>query len=136
MTTSGREVAPAGGRRLRAAAIFAALIGVVGTLAFLLHAGQRTPRFLLVIMAGWVLSPYLMLAVLARLAKAWAPATRAALHRVTIFAAVATLVVYAVDSVRPLSEKAALAYVLVPPVAWGIIAIALIGAARASGRRG
>ena len=120
--------------RLRAAARLAALTGIVGTIAFLLHAGQRTPRFLLLIMAVWVLSPYAILAVLDRYA-ARASATRAALYGVTMFVAATSLVVYGADAVRPLAARSAVPYVLVPPVSWAFIAIVLTAAAlRSSGR--
>jgi hypothetical protein len=120
--------------RLRAAARIAALLGVIGTIGFLLHAGQRTPRFLLLIMAGWVLSPYLLLAALDRFS-ARTSATRAALYGVTMCVAAASLIVYGADAIRPLAARSAVPYVLVPPASWAVIAIVLATTAlRSAGR--
>ena len=35
------------------------LVGAVGSVGFLLRAGQRTPRLLLVLFVLWVLSPFM-----------------------------------------------------------------------------
>lgn len=122
------------GAGLRAPSRLAALVGIVGTIGFLLHAGQRTPRLLLLMMAGWVLSPYLILALLDRFG-ARATATRAALYGVTIFVAAASLAVYGADAVRPLAARSAVPFVLVPPVSWAVIAIVLtLAALRSAGR--
>ena len=45
---------------LGAAALIAVLAGAVGSVGLLLRSGQRTPRLLLVIMAIWVLSPFIV----------------------------------------------------------------------------
>ena len=120
--------------RLRTAARLAALAGVVGTIGFLLHAGQRTPRFLLLIMAAWVLSPYAILALLDRFV-ARASSARVALYGVTMLVAATSLVVYGADAVRPLAARSAVPYVLVPPVSWTVIAIVVtVAALRSAGR--
>ena len=46
---------------LRGAALIAVLAGVVGSFGFLLRAGRRTPRFLLILFVLWVLSPFMAL---------------------------------------------------------------------------
>jgi len=125
--------------RLRAAALIAVLAGAAGSLAFLLNAGRRTPRFLLVIFVFWVLSPFVVLVWAHVVSTRWSAVTRATLYTVMLVLTVGSLAIYANDAVRPRRAQAAFVYVLVPPVSWLLIAIAVPTAAlisRTRSRRG
>jgi hypothetical protein len=121
--------------RLRAAALLAALVGAAGSLGFMLNAGRRTPRFLLVIFVFWVLSPFVVLVWAHMIAKRWSAVTRAALYIVMVAVTVGSLAIYGDDAVRPRRAQAAFVYVLVPPVSWLLIAIVVPTAAVISRRR-
>ena len=48
-------------RGLGAASVIALVLGAIGSLVFMLRAGQQTPRFLLILFTIWVLSPFVAL---------------------------------------------------------------------------
>jgi ABC-type transport system involved in multi-copper enzyme maturation permease subunit len=118
--------------RLRAAAVIAALAGVVGSAGFLLRAGQRTPRLLLAVMALWVLSPFVALVLANVYSQRWSVPMRATLYGVTFVLTVGILAVYAFDALWPRSAQPAFVFVLVPPVSWLFAAIVFSTAALVS----
>ena len=111
------------------------LAGAAGSAGLLLRAGQRTPRFLLILMAAWVLSPFIALAWANLVSKHWPVLTQAALHGVMLVVTLGSLAIYGNDALRPRRAQAAFVYVLVPPVSWLLIAIVVPIAAFLSGRR-
>jgi hypothetical protein len=98
--------------RLRAAARLAALVGVIGTVGFLLHAVSARHGSCCSLMAGWVLSPYVILAVLDRFV-ARAGARSGALRYDDVRRGTSLMV--SADAVRPLAARSAVPYVLVRP---------------------
>jgi hypothetical protein len=122
-------------RWLRAAARIAMLTGAIGSLAFMLRAGTRTPRFLLVMFVFWVLSPFIALAWATAASLRWSALTRTTLHVVTLVLALGSLVAYAWDAVGPPRAKAAFIFVVVPPASWLLLAIVVPLAAFISRRR-
>jgi hypothetical protein len=120
---------------LRTAARIALVVGAVGSVALMLRAGQSAPRLLLILFAGWVLSPFVVLAVADRFSKRWSALTRATLHAVTLVVALAPLAIYGFVALGPPREKTAPAFVLTPPLSWLLIAIALSTVALISARR-
>jgi ABC-type transport system involved in multi-copper enzyme maturation permease subunit len=122
-------------RLLRAAARIAMLIGAAGSLGFMLRAGTRTPRFLLVLFVIWVLSPFIALAWATTAALGWSALTRTTLYLVTLIVALGSLLVYALDAVGPPRAKPAFVYVVVPPASWLLLAIVVPLAAFVSRRR-
>jgi hypothetical protein len=122
-------------RLLRGAALFAVLAGAAGSLGFLLHAGRRTPRFLLVIFVFWVMAPFIALAWAHVVSKRWSVVTRAALYTVMLVLPLGSLIIYGDDAVRLRSGPRAFVYVLVPPVSCLLMAIVVPAAALISRRR-
>jgi hypothetical protein len=120
--------------RLRAVALVALAVGAAGSFALFLRAGQRTPRLLLAGMAIWVLSPFIVLAWANVIAKRWSSLSRATLYGVILAVTLGSLAVYADDAMGHRRPQAAFVYVLVPPVSWLLMAIALAAAAFSSGR--
>ncbi len=121
--------------RLRGAALIVLVIGAAVSMGLMLHAGRRNDsRLLLVLMAIWVLSPFIVLALAEVVSKSWSAFTRAALHSVMLVVTLGSLVVYGHDALRP-RAKAAFVYVVVPPASWVLMAIVLPVAALISGRR-
>lgn len=120
--------------RLRATALIAVLAGALGSIGLMLHAGQRTPRFLLVIFVIWVLSPFMALVVAHVFAKRWSAPTCATLYSVMLVVTLGSLAIYGDDALRPRKAQAAFVYVIVPPASWLLIAIFVPIAALMSGR--
>ena len=111
-------VAPAG--------TIAIVVGAVGSVALFLRASQRkgpTP-LLIVLFVIWVLSPYVLLVVARLFAKRWPPSSRAWIHLAAVVVAALSLVAYSVTALGP-SEPKTQVFVLVAPVSWLLVAIAV-----------
>ena len=136
MTSEVSPGKPDGGflGRLRAAAMIAVVVGAAGSVGLLLRAGQRTPRFLLVLMAIWVLSPFIALVLANVVSKRWSSLTRATLYGVMFAVALGSLAIYGDDAMGHRRPQAAFVFVLVPPASCLLIAIAVPIAAFISGR--
>jgi hypothetical protein len=120
---------------LEAASPMLLLAGAVGSLGLMLYAGHDAPRFLVVLFAGWVLSPFLAVQWANRTSKRWPLRTRAPLHVMTLVLALGSLAVYGADALRPPRPQAAFVYVVVPAVSLLLVAIAAGAAALISGRK-
>ena len=120
--------------RLRSAALIAVAVGAAGSAGLLLRQGQRTPRLVLVLMAIWVLSPFIALALANVVSKRWSIPTRATLYGVTLAVTLGSLAVYGDDATGHRRPQAAFVFVLVPPVSWLLTIVAVSIAALYSGR--
>src|SRR6185503_18132679 len=78
----------------RIAAISAALIGAVGSVALTIRASQKTPPFLLVLMCTWVAAPFLILLFANGFSERWSTATRVTLYAATAIVMVVCLIIY------------------------------------------
>ena len=119
---------------LRVAALIAAVIGAGGSGGLLLRAGQRTPRPLLVLMAIWVVAPFMALVLANTVSRRWPLLTRLTLYSVTLIVTLSSLAIYGNDALRPRKAQAAFVYVAVPPASWLLAAIVVPMAAFMSGR--
>ena len=119
---------------LRAAALIAVLAGAAGSLGLMLRAGQRTPRFLLVLFVIWVLSPFGALVWANAVSKRWSVLTRATLYSVMLAVTLGSLAVYGDDALGHRRPQAAFVYVAVPPASFLLMAIVVPMAAMISGR--
>lgn len=136
MSVNGRGEMTSGSLGLfRTAALVALLAGAGGSLGLLLRSGQRTPRLLLIIMAIWVLSPFIALAWAGLVSKRWPVPIRTALYGVMPAVTMGSLAIYGDDALHHRTAHAAVVYVIVPPVSWLLIAIVVGMAAIKSGRR-
>jgi hypothetical protein len=109
-------------------------LGANGSIRLLLRAGQHTPRLLLVLMAIWVVSPFIALMWANLVSKHWSRPTRAALYAVMLAVAVGSLASYGDDAKRHRWAHAAFVFVLVPGTSWLLMAIAVPIAIFISGR--
>jgi hypothetical protein len=113
----------------------ASVIGALGSLGFLLLAGQRPPLLLLVIMAIWVVAPFVALLLAERISKSWPGLVRTTLSVLLFLVTLGSLTAYAGDALRPRKAQAAFVFVAAPMVSWALIAIAVPIAALVSRRR-
>jgi hypothetical protein len=119
---------------LRAAALIAVLVGAIGSVGLMLHAGHP-PLFLRVLFAIWVLSPFAVLMLAAMASTRWPVLTRAALHGLMLVVTLGTLAIYGVVSLGPPRAQTAFVFVVVPPASWLLTAVVLPIAALISRRR-
>jgi len=121
--------------RLNASIIFVAA-GALGSVGFMLRAGQHTPRLLLAGFILWVLSPFAALFWAIRASARSSSGTRAALQGVTLFITLASLASYSgLVNIRPPRSGAAFAFVAVPPASWILLGLVVSVAALLSRRR-
>lgn len=121
---------------LHRGAAVAAVVGAVGSVALTLYAGRANNLpFLMILMSGWVLAPFMGYALASRYTSSWSASTRAVLDGIIVFVAVISLVVYARDVLKPPASKAAAVFVAVPIGAWLLMLIAVPLTALISRRR-
>jgi hypothetical protein len=113
---------------LRTVALIAMLAGAGGSAGLFFRAGRSTPRFLLVIMAIWVFSPFVALLWANIVSKGWSVMTRATLYGVTLAVVLGSLAVYGADAVWPRKSQPAFVFVAVPPASWVLIAVVPLAA--------
>src|SRR5258708_4603738 len=120
MRTGSDFVGPEGGLLglFRAAAPFVVLAGAAGSLGFLLGAGRRTPRLLLVLFVFWVLSPFMALAWAYLASKRWSVVTRATLCIVILVDTLGSLAIYGAVTMGIARAKPAAVFLLVPLASW------------------
>jgi hypothetical protein len=119
---------------LRAAGLAALPIGAVGSIVLFVHATQRTPPFLVVLFVIWLLSPFAAFAALHVMSKQWSAATRTTLYGLMLVITLVSLTLYGNDGLRPRAAAPAFLFVLVPPLSWLLIGIAIPAAALISRR--
>src|SRR5260370_25286854 len=103
---------------LRATAPMAVLGGAAGSLGFLIGAGRRTPRLLLLLFVLWVLSRFMALAWANLASKRWSVVTRATLYTVMLVLTLGSLAIYAAVATGFFKVKPAAVFLLVPLVSW------------------
>lgn len=77
----------------------------------------------MILMAIWVLSPFIILVWADLVSKSWSVLTRAALYGVMLVLPLASLASYGANALRPPKAQAAFIFVVVPPASWLLIAI-------------
>jgi hypothetical protein len=122
-------------RVLRVVSLLAVVAGAAGSVGLMLRAGQRTPRFLLVLFTVWVLSPFVALLWANLISKRWSAVTRAALYCVTLIITLGSVAAYGgLIDIRPPGSGNAFVFVAVPPASWVFMTIVVPVAALISGR--
>jgi hypothetical protein len=120
---------------LHAVAQIAVVVGAVGSVVLMLWAGHRNRSgILLILFVGWVLSPFVGLALADRASMRWSVPTRATLHGLMLILTLVSLAIYSGVVPRPAGWKPAAVFLIVPLVSWLLMAIALPIAGWVSGR--
>jgi hypothetical protein len=113
----------------RTAALFLVAAGAVGSVGFMLRAGRRTPRFLLVLFLFWVMSPFVALAWTNMVSKRWSVPARVTLYCVTLVVTLGSLAVYGGYVLPPAGSPGAFVFVVIPPVSWALLGTVVPAAA-------
>jgi hypothetical protein len=112
-------------RALRTALV-AAVVGAVGSIAFILRVGQRNKSIVLVaLFVIWDVAPFVGLLLAHRASRLWASSARAAVYWVTLVVTLASLAIYGVVALGPPRPKPASSFLIVPVVSWLLIALVL-----------
>ena len=98
------------------------VLGAFGAGAFLLRAFHQngTPPLLQLLITSWVLAPFAAMLTARAVAGRWPHDRRRALGRAMVVGTLAPLAVYAINAVRPLSDKAAAVFVITPPLSLAV----------------
>jgi hypothetical protein len=117
-------------KMLRSTARISWGIGAAGSAALMLNAGKRVgaPGILMVLFPLWVLSPFVLLAVVGVVSKRWTALTHATVYRMTPIISAASLAIYGATALGAPRPKTAI-FVLVAPVSCLFIVIAVAAAA-------
>lgn len=116
--------------RLRTAGLAATVLGAIASVALLVYVGNRggsnkAQPVVMVLIATWVLSPYVILFAADALAKTWSDMTRSTLYGMMILVTVISLAVYISAATGPIKPKPAAPFVATPVLSWVLILIAL-----------
>jgi hypothetical protein len=111
---------------LRALALMALGAGAMGSIGVMLRVGRRAPRFLLVLFAVWVLSPFIGLAIADKASKRWPARTRATLYSVMLVLALGSFAIYVDVVLRPPAATPAFRFVVVPLASWLLMTTAAL----------
>lgn len=110
--------------RLRLAALSSALIAATVSVILTVRAGLHSHSVLLVVlMAIWVLAPFVALLLAIQNSQRWREFSRKALYLLTLFVAWGAFCAYIIYAINPPRVKAAAPFVAVPLVSWVLCAI-------------
>jgi len=123
------------GRALRAGALIALAVGIVGSIALMLRTRPNMPPLLVVLIGLWVVSPFVLLALGDGLAKRWPLLNRSTIHVLALVLTLGSLAIYQSVAFGPPRSKPAFFFVLIPPISWLVIATGLAMAALVSRKR-
>ena len=110
---------------LRSAALVALLFGAVGSIGLLRHAKEHPPPLLLAGFVIWILAPFGLLGVANLRSIAWPVSVRTVLSITTLLVTIASVAIYVDDNIKHRTAHPAFVWVLVPPAAIIISAIAV-----------
>ncbi|MBI4491908.1 MAG: hypothetical protein HY690_03845 [Chloroflexi bacterium] len=98
--------------------------------------GRRNPsQLLVVLMAIWVLSPFVALLLAIVASKRRSVLARVTLFGVTLVMTLSSLAIYEAAALWPRNSQGAFVFIVVPPASWLLSAIVVPIAAFISGRR-
>src|SRR5258706_11458493 len=106
---------------LRTTSLIAVTVGAIVSIGLMLRAGHP-PLFLRVLFGIWVLSPFVILLLADRASKRWPVVIRRTLYVVMLVVTLGSLAVYRAGAGWARKSQPAFVFVMVPPVAWLLIA--------------
>jgi hypothetical protein len=111
---------------LRIIALIAVFGGAVGSLALMSYTGRHNPSILLILLfAGWVLSPFIGVLTADVLSKTWSDRARLALYCWMLVGSLGSVVCYT-GVLNPPGAKPAAVFLIVPLISWLLIGIFIL----------
>ena len=121
---------------LRTTALTILLVGAIGSLYFMFKAGSnQISIILLILLSGWVLSPFVGLTIADRFSKRFTDKIYSRVYWTMIALAVASLIAYS-GALIPPGTKPAFIFLVVPFVSWLFILIIFLITKRHSRKGG
>ncbi len=120
---------------LRIAFFIAIVGGTVGSIALMRRTSPNMPPILVVLIGLWVISPFVLLVLGDVLANRWPLLSRTMIHVLALVLTVGSLAIYRSVAFGPPRPKPAFFFVLIPPIAWLVIATGVGMAALVSRKR-
>lgn len=117
---------PISSRALRIVGQLGVGIGAVGSIILMLRVGGRNQPVLLVLFFGWVLSPFVALALADWRSTHWFASRRTSIHALMLIVTLGSLAVYGGFIPMPAGSRPAAAYLMVPLGAWLLIATEIL----------
>jgi phosphate/sulfate permease len=109
---------------LRILALVVAVVGALGSLAMMFHAGRNNKSVLLMaLFTAWVVSPFLVLILAAGIFKRWPFSVRKKLYILMLMVAAVSLVGYS-GILSPPHTKPAFMFLVIPLLSWIVMTIA------------
>jgi len=113
-----------------------AVIGAAASLVFMFRTGRNnTSSMLMVMFAGWIMLPFVGLAVAELKSKAWSPMRRATLQSLMLVLGVASPLLYSGAIPMPGTVRPAFIFLMFPLVSWAAMGISLFLASWLGRRR-
>ena len=118
----------------------AAVVGAIASVAMLVYVGNRggsnkAQPVVMILIAIWVLSPYVILVAGHARSGSWSDLSRVTLYWMMIVVAVISFIVYVPFGMGPIRPKPAAPFVGIPPLQWILIVAALLVAAGITRRK-
>lgn len=106
-------------------ALIGVLVGAMGSLGLMLHAGRNNPSVLLILLfVIWVLSPFLALLVANVISKRWSAYSRSILYWLMLVLTIGSLVSYS-GVLSPPGTKPAFVFLVVPLISWLLMVLVI-----------
>lgn len=111
---------------LRTVALVVLLLGVVGSISLVLYNGRNNKSILLIaIFLAWVLSPFIGLVIVDKVAKGWRDITRKTLYIIMLVLTMVSLLSYS-GLLSPAGTKTAFVFLVTPLISWVVISILIL----------
>jgi hypothetical protein len=106
---------------LRIIALIVLLAGAAGSLLFMFNAGRNQSSIVLIVLfTGWVLSPFIGLAIADIISKHWLTKARVTIYLLIILITLASLIFYS-GALNVPGTKPAFKFLIVPLISWVLI---------------
>lgn len=111
---------------LHKTAVLAVLAGAGGSLGFTVYTGRHNDSVvLLLLFAGWVVTPFITLLLVNTVARRWSSLKRLILYSVMLLITIASLILYS-GLWTPTGAKPAFVFLFVPLLSWFVMGIAFL----------
>lgn len=119
---------------LRKTSLTVLLVGTIGSLYFMFIAGREQQSILLIVLfAGWVLSPFVGLFIANRISDQWTGSTRSTIYWLILILTICSLITYS-GVLKPPGTKPAFIFLVVPFTSWLLILTVFLIAKRISNK--
>ena len=136
MSNNAAESGSAGRGLLRIVALFALIVGAIGSLGFMFSVGRHQKSVILIgLFTGWVLAPFVLLAIADRRSARWTVRTQTMLHGSMLILTLSSLAIYGRVALGPPRPQPSFAFLMVPAVSLVMMTIVAVVARMLGAKR-